>query len=322
LPRYVPPRRELERVDLAGGTGTGGLPPSLVDAIEAEGGLWYASDYYTKPAEIVARAREVGAVALRLDARDLSFLRDLAGVRYLHLRSDGSPILDPVEALPDLRALIIEHKAQRGRVDLTAFPELRWLRVRLGGKGGAMVLPMITAGVPGLEWLALSETKAKTVAEVVANFPRLRALSFGYADFLRELGPLATSSPHLESLSLPMTGIRTLEGMGELAELRTLNIFAGKADDLGPLRSLRHLRYARLLLSRLATIEPLRGHPSLRMLELVMASEPERSVLDSIPGLVAIGRGKGFRQAVPWPDLLELPDAHPLRVEWFRAVRE
>jgi hypothetical protein len=119
-----------------------------------------------------------------------------------------------------------------------------------------------------------------------------------------------------------MTGIQTLEGIGDLAELRSLNIFAGKADDLGPLRSVEHLRYARLLLPRVPSIEPLRGHPALRMLELAMAAEPEREVLDSIPGLVAIGRGKSFVQAVPWPELDALPPEHPLRLEWFRAMRE
>lgn len=89
MPRSVPPRLELSRVDVAAGN-TGGLPPSLLDAIEGEGGLWYASDYYTRPAEIVARAHEVGAVALRLDARDLSLLHELPQVKYLHLRSDGA----------------------------------------------------------------------------------------------------------------------------------------------------------------------------------------------------------------------------------------
>ena len=247
---------------------------------------------------------------------------DLPAIRYLHLRSDGSPPLDPVAALPGLRALIIETRAQRGTIDLTIFPELRWLRVGLGGKGGAAMQPMIEAGLPSLEWLAVSETKAKRVTDLVAHFPALRSLRFGYADFLREVGPLAATSPHLTSLSLPMTGIRTLEGIGDLAELQTLNIFAGKADDLGPLRLLHQLRYARLLLSRVPSIEPLRGHPSLRMMELVMAAEPARDVLDSIPGLVAIGHGKGFKQKVPWPDGLDAPAGHPLRVEWFRAVRE
>jgi hypothetical protein len=314
-------RRELARVDLAEGD-TGGLPPSLLDAIEADGGLWYAGDYYTKPAEIVAKAREVGAVALRLDVRDLSFLHDLPAIRYLHLRSDGSPMLDPVAALHRLRALIIENRAQRGSLDLTAFKKLRWLRLGLGGKGGAAMLPAIKAGLPDLEWLAVSETRTRTAAELVGRFPALRALSIGFADFLREIGPLAATSPNLRTLSLNLTGIRTLDGMADLAELRTLNIFAGKADDLGPLRSLDALRYARLLLPRVASIEPLRGHSSLRMLELAMAAEPERDVLDSIPGLVAIGRGKSFTQAVPWPDLATLPATDPLRLEWRRAMRE
>ena len=320
MPRYVPPRRELARVDVAGDSG--GLPPSLLDAIEAEGGLWYAGDYYTTPAEIVTKAREVGAVALRLDVRDLSFLADLPGIRYLHLRSDGGPMLDPVASLTGLRALILENRAQRGTLDVGELTDLRWLRLGLGGKGGAAMLPAITAGLPRLEWLALTETKAKTAVELVGRFPALRSLSIAFADFLRELGPLATSSPDLTSLHLNMTGIRTLDGIGDLTRLRALSIFAGKADDLGPLRSLKALRYARILLSRVATIEPLRGHPSLRMLELAMAAEPERDVLDSIPGLVAIGRGKSFNQAVPWPELVALPPDDPLRVEWFRAMRE
>ncbi|MBA3876727.1 MAG: hypothetical protein C0498_07295 [Anaerolinea sp.] len=321
MPRFVPPRLELSRVDVAAGD-TGGLPPSLLDAIEAEGGLWYASDYYTRPAEIVARAHEVGVAALRLDARDLSFLRELPQVKYLHLRSDGSPILDPVASLPDLRALIIEHKAQRGSLDLAALKELRWLRIGLGGKGGAAMLPAITAGLPRLEWLAVSETKVRTAAELVGNFPALRALWIGYADFMRQLGPLASSSPRLTTLGLFMTGIRTLEGIDGLAQLRTLNVFTGQVVDLGPLRSLERLRYARLLLPRVPSIEPLRRHPSLRMLELAMASEPERAVLDSIPGLVAIGRGKNFEMPVPWPNLHDLPPDDPLRLEWSRAMRE
>jgi hypothetical protein len=320
--RLVPglPRRELERVDLE--TASGGLPPSLIAAIEAEGGLWWASDGYTTPAEIVERAQEVGAVALRLDVRDLAFLEELPGIRYLHLRSDASPALDPLGALHGLRALIVENRAQRGSIDLTAFRDLRWLRVKLGGKGGAAMLPAITAGLPSVAWLAISETKARTAAELAGNFLALRALSIGFADFLRELGPLGASSPGLETLSLNMTDIRTLSGIEDLAEIRTLNIFAGKADDLAPLRALERLRYARLMLPRVPSIEPLRGHPSLRVLELAMAGEPERDVLDSIPGLVAIARGKGFEQVVPWPDLPTLPPDDPLRLEWFRAMRE
>ena len=52
------PRRELERVD-SGTDARPGLPPSLVDA----------SDSYTDAGAVVARAREVNALALRLDFR-------------------------------------------------------------------------------------------------------------------------------------------------------------------------------------------------------------------------------------------------------------
>jgi hypothetical protein len=317
--RLGPYRQPIRRLDLE--TEWGGLPTSLVRAVEADGGMWFAGDWYTPVDEIVAQIRDAGAVALRVDARDLSFLADLPAVRYLHVRTDGRPPLDPIASLRGLQALILEVGAIRGTLDVRTFPELRWLRTKLGGKGGATMLPAITGGLPDLEWLAVSETKIKTAAELVGRSPALRALSIGYADFLREAGPLAASTPNLTTLALTMTGIRSLEGIGDLAELRTLNIFAGYADDLGPLRSLTALRYARLLLPRVASIEPLRGHPSLRMLELAMAAEPERAVLDSIPGLVAVGRGKNVSGPIGQVDLFALPRDDPLRQEWDEAMR-
>jgi len=81
----------FERVDLSAEPAH--LPPSLAAAIEADGGLWYASDFDADAASVVAGAREVKAVALRLAFRDLSLLEELPEVRSLHLRSDGRPRL-------------------------------------------------------------------------------------------------------------------------------------------------------------------------------------------------------------------------------------
>src|SRR5256885_16357099 len=108
------PRRELERVDLSAEPTS--LPPSLVEAIEADGGLWYAGDYYTDAASVVGRAREVNALALRLDFRDLSLLEKLPKVRYLHLRSDGRPPLEPLAGVKKLLQLILGASARRGGV--------------------------------------------------------------------------------------------------------------------------------------------------------------------------------------------------------------
>jgi hypothetical protein len=58
------------------------------------------------------------------------------------------------------------------------------------------------------------------------------------------------------------------------------------------------------------------------MVSLTMAREPEHSVLASIPGPAAVGRGKGFQKPVPRPELSELPADDPFRVEWLRALRE
>jgi hypothetical protein len=309
----------LARADIMGGD-TGGLPSSLLDAVGAEGGLWYASDAYTDAADIVAKAREVGAVALRLDVRDLSLLEELPGVRYLHLRSDRRPSLDPVASLRGLRALIIETSALVGQLDVVGFPDLRWLRLSVGGKGGAAALHTMARGHPTLEWLAVSETRSKTAAAIAAGFPRLRSLRIHFADILRELGSLGDAAPGLLSLELMLTDIRSLVGIEELADLQALDVFGGPLADLAPLRDLRRLRYARLLVPRVTSIEPLRDHPSLRMLELSMAGEPQPDVLSSMAGLVAVGRGRRFEGPIRQLDLFALAPDHPLRREWRRAL--
>ena len=310
---------ELRRVDLA--SESGGLPISLMAAIEAEGGLWGAGESTTDATAIVEGARRVGAVALRLDARDLSFLEALPGVRYLHLRSDGRPKLDAIAKLGDLRGLILETSALRGELDPLAFPNLRWLRVGLGGKGGARALPSIHRGHPRLEWLSVSEVRARSVAELVAGFPNLRQLSIHFAGALRTLGDLAVATPRLAVLRLQLTGIATLDGLDANEQLEVLDVMGGRVSDLGPVGRSQRIRYARLLTPGASTIEPLRGHPGLRMLELSLSGQPSTVVLDTIQGLVAVGRGARFEGPIAQADLFELPRDNPLRVEWAEVMR-
>jgi len=316
----VLPRRQLESVDLA--TDHAGLPPSLIAAIEAEGGLWRASDGYTTPTEIVERALEVGAVALRLDVRDLSFLSDLPGIRYLHLRSDGRPPLDPIGSLRDLRALILEVGAVRGSLDPLAFPELRWLRIKLGGKGGAAAFASLQRGHPGLRWLAVGETRIRSVEALVSGLPSLTNVSIHFADFLRELGDLASVTPKLEAIRLDFTGIRSLAGLEALQRLTIVDLTGGDVTDLGPVGRSQGLRYARLLAPDASSIETLRRHPNLRMLGLQLDRQPPLDVIDSMPELVAVWRGHHFEGPIHQVDLSEVPLEHPLRREWHEAMRQ
>ena len=311
-------RRELRRVDLAT---EGSLPASLEAAIDVDGGLWEAGDYYTDPAEIVDAALRVGAVALRLDVRDLSLLEQLPDVRYLHVRSDGRPVLDPIAGLRGLRALLLDTSALRGELDPLAFPELRWLRVGLGGKGGARVLPSIVRGHAALEWLALRETRARSVEELVGAFPSLRRISIHFADYIARLGHLGATTPRLTGINLWLTQLASLDGIEALPELEMLSVVGGQVRDLSPVAAARRLRYARLLVPRTDSIEPLAGHPALRMLELGIGRQPSTAVLDSIPGLVAVGRGRGFEGPISQADLFELPRDDPLRIEWVRESR-
>lgn len=313
------PRQDLRRIDLA--TDSAGIPISLTKAVEADGGLWFAGDWYTPVDEIVAQARAAGVLGLRVDARDLSFLAELPDLRYLHVRTDGRPVLDPIGDLHGLRALILEVGAIRGDLDPFAFPELRWLRTGLGGKGAAKTRELLRRGHRELEWLAVSETRARTATELVGAFPRLRWASIGFADILRSLGPIHELNPRLQGLRLNLTGIARLDGLDELPELEVLDVFGGPVADLGPVGGSRNLRYARLLCPDAASIEPLRGHPRLRMLELKLSGEPDTTVLDSMPELVAVGRGAGFTVPLRQVDLFARPPEDALRREWHAAFR-
>ena len=315
------PRRELERVNFATDARPG-LPPTLVDAIEGDGGLWYGGGYYTDAASVVARAREVKAVALRLDFRDLSLLEELPNVRYLHLRSDGRPPLDPVAGLKKLRALILGVSALRGELDLAAFPQLRWLYGSLGGKGGEALRESLSRGHPRLEHLSLTEVRARTLDELVHGFPRLRHLRVHFADHLRTLGDLGPVARTLRGLDLDfLVGFRSLDGIEVLKRLEMFRIHGGKATDLTPLAALPSLRYAELDTGPgVASLEPLRDHPKLRMLALSLVQDGDLSPLATMPELVAVGRGPRLVGEPPFPDLVELPRDHPFRQEFRRAV--
>jgi hypothetical protein len=313
-------RRELECVDLAAEPANS-LPPSLVDAIEADGGLWYASDHYTDAASVVARAREVNARALRLDFRDLSLLAELPDVRYLHLRSDGRPNLEPVARLTGLRALILSVSALHGELDVRSFPQLRWLSTSLGGAGGRALQHSLAGGHARLEHLRLSRTPARTLAELAGGFPRLRYLRVYSADHLRTLGDLRPVAATLRGLELFLTGIRSLDGLEVLHDLEALVLYGGKFTDVRPLSALRSLRYAQLESGPgIASLEPLRGHPALRMLALGPIQDGDLSPLEALPELVAVGRGPRLVGEPAWPDLAKLPRDHPLRREFARAV--
>jgi hypothetical protein len=298
------------------------MPHSLVDAIEAAGGLWHAGDYYTDAESVVARAREVNAVALRLDFRDLSLLEQLPNIRYLHVRSDGRPPLDPVAGLTKLRALILGVSAIRGEIDLAAFPQLRWFRGSLGGKGGEAVRGSLSQGHRRLEHLSLTSGRARTLEELVAGLPRLRHLRVHFADHLRTFGDLAPAARTLRGLDLDFNvGLRSLEGIEVLRRLEMFRLNGGKVTDVRRLAALRSLPYTELATGPgIASLEPLREHPKLRMLALGAVQDGDLSPLETIPNLVAVARGSRLVGEPPYPDLAALPSDHPLREEFRRAV--
>ena len=216
---------------------------TLAAEVRAAGGQWAGSDYYAKPAQIVAEIRRVGATALRISLRDLSPLSEVAGLWHLDIDSDGSPALDAVTTLTGLRSLTLSVRGIRGIVDPSSLPELRWLTTPLGGKGGAHILASLAQGHPTIEHLRVRETKVRSIRQVVANLPRLQSLSIAYADFIRSPGDLDPVADTLTELRMSMVpGLRSLDGIETAPRLERLALSSGAITDLSPLAGLPNLR--------------------------------------------------------------------------------
>lgn len=217
--------------------------PTLAAAIRASGGQWTGSDYYARPAEIVAEIHRVGATALRVNLRDLSPLSEVTGLWHLDVESDGSPALGSVSTLPDLRSLNLSVRGIREVVDPSSLPALRWLTTPLGGKGGAPVLASLVQGHPTIEHLRVRETKVRGIEAIVANLPRLQSFSVSYADFIRSPGDLGPVADTLTELCMSMVpGLRNLDGIETASRLERFALSCGSVIDLSPLAALPNLR--------------------------------------------------------------------------------
>lgn len=301
--------------------GTGGLRSSLLEAMEAAGGLWQAADHYATPSAIVEAVRANDVRALRLDARDVSFLADL-DLEFLHLRSDGRPPLDPIRHLKGLRALIIEVGALRGEIDLAAHPRLEWLKLKLSGKGGAANVPRVLAGHPGLQHLQLGEVPFEDLSALAAAFPNLRSFGVWGADRMRCLGDLG-SWTELVCLGATFAGFRSLDGIEILDGLEYAGFEFNQFSSTEPLAALTSLRYLSVIGS-VPPLKPLEGHTEIRIAQLSMPADEDLSVLRTWPALVALGGkrwiGAAGESPVPGvPFLADLENCHPLCEELWRA---
>jgi hypothetical protein len=305
--------------DLAAGvartTDGGGLAPALLDAIESAGGMWHAGDYYATPATIVSSARDKGVRALRVDARDLAFLRELPELEFLHIRSDGRPPLEPVVALPNLRALVIETGALRGKLDLSAHPGLEWLKVKVSGRGGTENLPVVLAGHPNVRDLRLSEVPFKDLTQLAAGFPAARYVRIFGGNRLRAVGDVSPWNDGLRGFGTVWAPLRTVEELASMRALQYLSLSFARLAMTSTLRSMEGLRYLSLL-GDIPSIKDLAGHPGLRIARLWKPADDDLDPLQTMPALAAvIGRPKDGRRT-ELPFLEELPPDHALRREW------
>lgn len=302
---------------------TGIGPPSAVAAIEQlGGGVWWAGDRYARPAEIVRRARDVGARALIVDARDLSWLTELPDLRFLGVRTDGRPILDPIADLPGLEGLMLEVRSVRTERDLLELHDLRWFRSTLGGRGGKALAARLPGGHERLEWLGLTEVPFRSIGEAVPTMPRLRHLRLHFADHLRAVGDLSPVAATLRGLELDITGLRRLDGIERADGIEAVSI-AGQVDSLEPLARLASLRWL-WIQSVEQDYAPFTGHAGLRAIGVGRIDAAVRAVLETLPrleGVFCLPERIDPDVAIPWPNLADRSAAPELRAEWRRAIR-
>jgi hypothetical protein len=295
------------------------LDPTLLALIEAAGGLWHAGDYYADPATIVASSRANGVRALRLDARDLTFLAELPELELLYVRTDGRPILDPISDLPRLRGLVIHVGALRGTIRLDAHPNLEWLALPLSGRGGRQNVPAFAAGHPGVRHLRLREVPFASLDEIATGFPGLRTLHVDGGERMRGIGDVARWADGLERLWLTWVRLRSFEGIEVLSALRTFGTTFSRTRTIAPLAQLQALRYLSIL-GTLPSLAPLAGHPGVRIARLTMPDDGDLSALASWPSLAALIGETWLGGDVPVPYLEQLPSGHPLGDEWVAAT--
>lgn len=216
---------------------------------------------------------------------DLDFLDDLDGLRALHAVGtfdDDSA----VERAVTLRRLMLRTnvESRRRRLDLTALTELDDLEVEdnlvEGGLGG---LPVSRLHYAGWAWPSLAPIAGcSRLTELVIESPAgLRSLSFGE--------PVRPDSlPPLERLEVRYCR-RTLDltPLPQLAEsLREVELIATKVEDYSPLGRLPRLESLVLEGGKVADLEFLRGHPTLRLVVLhgsAVVLSGDLSPLDDMP---------------------------------------
>jgi hypothetical protein len=300
-------------------TDQGGLPLSLLDAIDGTGGLWMAGDYYASAATIVSSALANNVRALRLDARDLGLLRELPALEFLHLRSDGRPPVEAVASLPDLRALIIETGALRGTLNLAAHPRLEWLKVKVSGKGGRENLPAVLEGHATLRHLQLNEVPFKDLGDIARAFPSLQTLRVWGGDTLRDLGDLAPWKDTLESFSSVFVPLRSIEPLTQFTALRFVGLSLAKLPPLTEFHRLPGLRYLSLM-AGIPSLAPLVGHPRLRIARLAGPDDGDLTPLSTLPALTGLIGKRWLDGEHGVPFLEGLPPDHELVEEWRRAT--
>lgn len=227
-------------------------------------------------------------LALPASTHRLDLLEDSPGAQRASSRVRAMRLsLDPLEALPKLRSLILSGEELPG---IARLPELTTVTVREGrapdlrpltklAKLRRLTLDGVTVGHHGdlerLTWLdALTiHHGTQAMVDAVSSLHQLRELSLEWIDQLlrrSEEIPLSLSALRglaaLESLRLCGWNIQSLTDIRHLHSLRRLSANVTKIGDLEPLRELRELRMISLASTLVANLSPLKNLTALQSL--------------------------------------------------------
>ncbi|GAA0925070.1 hypothetical protein [Nonomuraea longicatena] len=202
-----------------------------------------------------------GLKRLRMDSgqpmriTSLADLHGLDALTELTISADWRISLNGLEGLPALRELDFLSENPVTDLDKVGHPHLTKLGIAyrpLPGLGWLSAFPALTeilvspesgltsldelAGNPSITTVGIFGPQVKDLT-VLATLPALRELSIGYVDDF-DAWVLPAALPGVEDLTiLSIPGLRTLDGLPEMPDLRSMYIRScPKLADLGPLR--------------------------------------------------------------------------------------
>lgn len=190
--------------------------------------------------------------------RNVDFVRYLSKLTGLVLIGNEVADISAVSALVNLKRLHLAYNPIKSLAPLATCQKIEELDIRGVPAGDLSVLE----GLPKLRELEISIDQVSAM-EKLERLPTLKHLDIGIGDI--ESFDSFENFPEMPELQeIRGADVRSLKGLERYPKLKKLTNLSGEFDSLEPLRHAKKLSAANILDSRVGSLEPIVGLPSLK----------------------------------------------------------